>query len=101
MPGWADKIDLDRFELNHMGYCVLGQIGLCIYNRCDYTETAKHFLGSGASFGSKIEQEHGFFAAEVPGKESETWQEYERRVDDAWNSLDADWRLAILARQQA
>lgn len=85
MPGWADKVDVDEFDLRDGDRCVLGQIGLCVWSET-YPHTAQRLLPDGYAFG-KDAHSHGFMGnVEIAGD---------------WGALEQDWRLAILSRRQA
>lgn len=75
MPGWADRIDLDKFNLASGHCCVRGQLGDDAI--CD--ETIETWVS------------HGWYVREYDTRE-------EHR---AYAELEQDWRLAILSRRQA
>ena len=84
MPGWPLMIDLDAFELANGAKCVLGQIGLCVYDKAEYGATGDRLLGD--AWGPEA-YAHGFLGSCVTNGEGD------------WQRLDQDWRLAILARR--
>ena len=75
-PGWADRIDLDRFSIEACSLCVAGQLGIW------HTEIA-----TGYQKGLGLARRLGMYA----GDSIESQQEY--------RELAAEWRTVIRERQ--
>lgn len=82
-PGWAQRINLDRFELRAIDNCVLGQL----YER-DYFKGVSQVLGNA----SEVVQEDFGFNVGYDGDDAE--------VERVFDLLEADWRVVIAERQR-
>lgn len=92
-PGWADRIDLETFDILDPCGCTLGQLfswysAGCAYfgfshdDEADRTQDAAH--------------EFGFFENAHEGEETTSTERYER-----WRALDAAWMNLIHDRKAA
>lgn len=86
MPGWAEHIGLDDLDLGDAERCVLGQIGLCVFD-ADYCGTVERLFDIPRPFNHTLDEEfaHGFVGEDFDAGD--------------WRTLEQDWRLAILSRR--
>lgn len=83
VPGWADKIDLDEFEITSVSCCVLGQL----YG--DYEQGCGTLFGYRSAYSSRP-RDLGFLGAYGAGDDAEN-------VDYA--VLQESWEAVIRERQ--
>lgn len=80
-PGWADKIDLETFDLQSGAFCVIGQV----YG--DYSRIGDLLPGAHVEDILPIEEAHGFAVTS------------ENDDGPVWDLLEQDWVVAIAYRQ--
>ena len=92
LPGWADRIDLDRLDLGSPCRCILGQT----WDEGRYDDDDPYFMHVRSLFGTYDQQRDaglGFninFGAKLL-----------REMDAEYAELTAEWRRVIEARREA